>query len=770
MTPDLAVQSIVWSYRFAKRNLGGDEPLNVTFHGGEPLLAGIDFYEEVFRRWYSLARGEVRFGLQSNLWIFDEAFCDLFARYRVTIGTSLDGSQRISDAARCWGYYDNCLRGIDIAKRRGIRVGAIATVTRAAASHADEILSQFINLDIDFKANAAVPRLGGDPSDAEWILSPEHYSRFLSHLLRLYLCHTDKVRIDNIDRACHALLARRADTCVFSNCLGHYLAIDSQGGIFPCMRFVGHSEFRMGRVQDEPDIEALKRTTAWETIAERNEAVTKECSECAHWDICMGGCPYNWFASGQGTSRRDPYCIAYKDFYSELLDHAIDEMLDSRNIRAIRSPACVPHRGLMQRGPLLDILSQRVHPDGRTAAFRRVVAAFALATNLPLTALAEEMCRLGISQTPSTAEVSLRELLRKLEAPDHVANDVYLHVTDQCSTGCTHCYASAKAASFPTEMTVEDVCTLCMQGAELGYRRIVITGGEPLEHKDIELLLNRLTALQDNLGACFLTLRTSLLGRMNMSLIPLLDAAFGQIVVSVDGDREHHDSKRYSGCYDRTIRNLRKLLSHRRHAEIRIASLVDPSSEGMRQAEKVFALADLLRIPSVVVRTPRPIGRAAYWVDFDHQLFPVVPPEEAIRQGHYPRSSCGRGMNLHIESNGTVFACYADLQNTELFGCWPKDDLREMLQTEHSRRTLRETVDCVPQCRACEWRYLCGGICRAWAHASGEDRVLHASLCRERKKYAQELLACALAKLRIRKELFGGLKDPQRLVGDKGNV
>lgn len=55
-----------------------DDDIHFTFHGGEPLLAGYDFYKEALP---ILAESQTHategFSLQSNLWLLDEKYADL---------------------------------------------------------------------------------------------------------------------------------------------------------------------------------------------------------------------------------------------------------------------------------------------------------------------------------------------------------------------------------------------------------------------------------------------------------------------------------------------------------------------------------------------------------------------------------------------------------------------------------------------------------------------------------------------------------------------
>jgi uncharacterized protein len=119
----------------------------ITFHGGEPLLAVTDIWEKAL----SLCRdkilfSKVIFNLQSNLWNLTPAHCDLFKKYKLSIGTSLDGPKVINDRQRGKGYFDRTSSNISMAASSGLKPGIITTFTPLSAERYKEIFSFFIFL------------------------------------------------------------------------------------------------------------------------------------------------------------------------------------------------------------------------------------------------------------------------------------------------------------------------------------------------------------------------------------------------------------------------------------------------------------------------------------------------------------------------------------------------------------------------------------------------------------------------------------------------
>ena len=81
--------------------LGEKDALEITFHGGEPLVPGASFYRMALPLLRErLLHRKLRFSIQSNLWLLTDDLCKIFREYNVSIGTSLDGPQHINDVQR----------------------------------------------------------------------------------------------------------------------------------------------------------------------------------------------------------------------------------------------------------------------------------------------------------------------------------------------------------------------------------------------------------------------------------------------------------------------------------------------------------------------------------------------------------------------------------------------------------------------------------------------------------------------------------------------
>jgi len=313
MSIDTVKEIVAWLKHF--RN----DRVTFTFHGGEPLLAGADFYRQVLPL---LADGlnelGPEFAMQTNLWRMTPEIAEILAGHRVPIGSSIDGPEEITDSQRGKGYFEKTMKGYGIAKAHGLRVRFICTFTNKSVKHKEEIFEFFRKNGFTLKLHPALPSLRSE-NPKEWALEPAEYGELLVYLLDRSLENLDSIEVMNINDLCRCVFTRRGSVCTFVNCMGNTFAVGPDGSIYPCYRFVGMPEWVLGHVRDRPSLYALMQSDAGRRMKAFSDYVDIACKDCSHIRYCRGGCPYNAIApSGGSLDGVDPHCIAYKRIFDEL--------------------------------------------------------------------------------------------------------------------------------------------------------------------------------------------------------------------------------------------------------------------------------------------------------------------------------------------------------------------------------------------------------------------------------------------------------------------
>ncbi|MFV9629574.1 MAG: TIGR04083 family peptide-modifying radical SAM enzyme [Methanosarcinales archaeon] len=307
-----------------------DDGVTFTFHGGEPLLAGAEFYKKALPLLSEgLSHLKPAFALQTNLWKLTPELARILAEYDIPIGSSIDGPRELNDLQRGEGYFDKTMQGYKIARENGLTVRFITTFTSYSVEFKEDIFNFFLDNGLTLKLHPALPSLRGE-NPGKWALDPEKYGELLIYLLDKYLENMDKIEVMNIDHLCKCVFTGMGSVCTFVDCMGNTFAVGPDGSIYPCYRFVGMPEYVMGNVYDHPGIEDLAKSDAWKLMHEFKEYVDRECKECPYIKYCRGGCPYNAIVPTEGKINGvDPHCTAYKMIFKEINDRANKELFES---------------------------------------------------------------------------------------------------------------------------------------------------------------------------------------------------------------------------------------------------------------------------------------------------------------------------------------------------------------------------------------------------------------------------------------------------------
>ena len=108
------------------------ESLTILWHAGEPLSAGVSFYEqalEVINR-NNIHSKELSYSIQTNATLINEQWCLFFKKYNFNIGVSIDGPGYIHNSNRIgWTgkpSFEKTMEGVNLLKKHDIELNSIA--------------------------------------------------------------------------------------------------------------------------------------------------------------------------------------------------------------------------------------------------------------------------------------------------------------------------------------------------------------------------------------------------------------------------------------------------------------------------------------------------------------------------------------------------------------------------------------------------------------------------------------------------------------------
>ena len=115
-----------------------DADITFAFQGGEPLLAGLPFYEQFADAVKQLRQPKqnVRYAIQTNGCLLNAAWCSFFHKHNVLVGVSLDGWRKQHDLYRKRkdaGTYADVMRAIQLLRRHHVDFNILSVLSRQLA-------------------------------------------------------------------------------------------------------------------------------------------------------------------------------------------------------------------------------------------------------------------------------------------------------------------------------------------------------------------------------------------------------------------------------------------------------------------------------------------------------------------------------------------------------------------------------------------------------------------------------------------------------------
>ena len=290
-----------------------------VFQGGEPTLAGLDFYRCFFEITKDWERGlQVSYAFQTNGLLLDEAWCALLKRRNLLMGISLDLPSTVHDAVRRdaagGGTYGRALHALGLLERCGLPFNVLATLTSEAAAQPQAVWRALRGLKIPYIQ--FTPCLGAlcRPEDTPHRLTPAGFAAFYKAVFRLWARELGSPNLCSVklfDDLIDLLATGRTVACGLDGRCCPQLVVEADGSVYPC-DFYCTDGFRSGNILTDP-LDALLRAPS---AAERlHAALPSLCGSCSYRKLCGGGCPR---MLGEMYMRGDSYC-GYADFLDEAL-------------------------------------------------------------------------------------------------------------------------------------------------------------------------------------------------------------------------------------------------------------------------------------------------------------------------------------------------------------------------------------------------------------------------------------------------------------------
>ena len=312
------------------RNLNKDCPqrkLNFIWHGGEPLLWGIDNYREILAFMEEELSGyNYRNSIQTNLTLIDDSFIDLFDEYNVHIGFSLDGPKEINDVQRVdgngKGSFETIMDNLKRCRKRGLTLGCIVVGTQKHIGHISQLYAFLAQNSLNFKFNPIFNSGEAQYHEDEYGITPEEYAQMSIELFDLWFNDAQhKIVEANLAEIASNLAIGIPGGCLFGkNCQDNFFAVSPIGDVVPCGRFcdIASRQYAYGNLYEEPLSEILSKIRTSQAYKRAKYVELGDCGKCRFFSICHGGCMHDGFLSSGDFTTKTFLCSAYKKIFTHI--------------------------------------------------------------------------------------------------------------------------------------------------------------------------------------------------------------------------------------------------------------------------------------------------------------------------------------------------------------------------------------------------------------------------------------------------------------------
>jgi len=306
-----------------------------VWQGGEPTLAGIEFYTQALAYQQRYAKGKrITNSIQTNGVLIDERWARFLSANHFLVGVSLDGPARLHNIYRTASsgrpVFDKVINAIELFKQYNIDYNVLAVVNNETAQAPLEIY-RFITQDVGAQYVQFIPAVEqtlsghgeliyptavGETMLTSWSVSGKAYGDFIIALFDYWVRHdVGSVYVQLFDNALAAWSGVMPSLCVMQPTCGQSLVAEQNGAIYSCDHFV-YPEHKLGNLLSG-NLAAMAGGKQQRQFGQRKANVAKPCLSCEYRFACHGGCPKHRIHRVEGQWHNH-LCDGYRAIFSHI--------------------------------------------------------------------------------------------------------------------------------------------------------------------------------------------------------------------------------------------------------------------------------------------------------------------------------------------------------------------------------------------------------------------------------------------------------------------
>lgn len=308
------------------------ESASFYWHGGEPLLQSIDYFEEIIKYQNKFNKNKIRVEntVQTNGTLLSKEWLDFFISKDFCIGISIDGPYELHNNSRKMKKHKNNVDSISSYKKiidaigylneKNAKYGVLSVITLFTLTKTSELFQFYVDNKIKNIGILPLVVLKNDNSiNEKESISPNQFSTFFIEFYEKWLAHgDDSIIVREIDEFLKVVNKLPSNLCHFKNNCENYFTIQPDGNISLCDNLPLIPQFEFGNCQGNIENRILK-SEKYKNLKDKLAARHKSCLSCEYYKYCNGGCSFERFIQdGKTFSSMNYFCSSYKKIFRYL--------------------------------------------------------------------------------------------------------------------------------------------------------------------------------------------------------------------------------------------------------------------------------------------------------------------------------------------------------------------------------------------------------------------------------------------------------------------
>jgi uncharacterized protein len=303
--------------------IGSDRKISIVWHGGEPLIAGLTFFEEVANYLGQFASHSIENCLQTNGAMIDKDVLRFCKENNFRVSISLDGPKQLHDSNRVTaqrnGTFDKTMESIEQIRTFGLTPACVCVLSRTNIGHIDEMYRFFRDAKIHFRINPVVRSGRAAIHYNNLAITAKEYGEAMCKLFDLWFDDEGVIRVEPLHTILGNFIGQTVWGCDYhGRCLESIISINPDGSIYPCGRFAGMEEYRLGNVHETQSLARMNQSEQFQRINSRTRETVQGCSICDFVEICNAGCMITAHMARGDILDRDYYCKGKKVLFGHI--------------------------------------------------------------------------------------------------------------------------------------------------------------------------------------------------------------------------------------------------------------------------------------------------------------------------------------------------------------------------------------------------------------------------------------------------------------------